>query len=73
MWSEHGAINDESLLVAEEVGEADGAMLAFEGVVVGQGAAMGKGTAERGDSFEASAAMTAHLMHIRATLIGQTT
>lgn len=28
---------------------------------------------ERGDSFEAAAAMTAHLMHIRATLIGQTT
>ena len=26
-----------------------------------------------GDSFEASAAMTAHLMHIRGTLIGQTT
>jgi GntR family transcriptional repressor for pyruvate dehydrogenase complex len=28
---------------------------------------------ESGDSFEASAAMTAHLMHIRGTLIGQTT
>jgi GntR family transcriptional repressor for pyruvate dehydrogenase complex len=26
---------------------------------------------ERGDAFEASAAMTAHLMHIRAELVGQ--
>jgi hypothetical protein len=49
--AEHHAVDHEGVLVAEELSEADRAVMAFEGIVPGDTAAEGKGAAECGDAL----------------------
>jgi len=50
--AEHHAVDNEGVLVAEELRDADRAVMAFEGIVFGDSAAGGKGTAECGDVLD---------------------
>jgi hypothetical protein len=53
--AEHPAVDDESVLFAEELREVDRAVLAFEGIVFGDSAPGGKGAAESGDALDLAA------------------
>jgi len=50
--TEHHAVDDEGVLVAEELRDADRAVMAFEAIVLGDSAAEGKGAAECGDALD---------------------
>jgi hypothetical protein len=50
--TEHHAVDNESVLVAEELRDADGAVRAFENIVFGDSTAGRKGAAECGDALD---------------------
>jgi hypothetical protein len=52
--AEHPAVDDESVLFAEELREVDRAVLAFEGIVFGDSAPGGR-AAESGDALDLAA------------------
>jgi len=53
--AEHHAVDDESLLISEELGESDRSVLAFEGVVFGNLAAEWQCATEGGDALDVTA------------------
>jgi hypothetical protein len=52
LLAEHHAVDNEGVLVAEELRDADRAVMASEGIVFGDSASRGKGAAECGNALD---------------------